>query len=127
MDKPDDMVHQPPHYSSDVLGFECIDAARWMPFCTGNAFKYVFRAKSKGNTVQDLEKARVYLEWAIEYEDTPCIFARNRKLQELYMEHLQMSSTNTLQARILRHIIMGRFESAIHGVDRWINFIRNGV
>ena len=33
-----------------------------MGFCLGNAIKYIWRADEKGNAVQDLEKAKWYLE-----------------------------------------------------------------
>lgn len=37
------------------------------PFCQGNIIKYVSRYKDKGG-IEDLEKARIYLEWLIERE-----------------------------------------------------------
>ena len=50
----------PDHYKTKH-GIECIDFTESMSFCLGNAFKYVFRAGSKDNPIQDLEKALWYL------------------------------------------------------------------
>ena len=56
-----DMVHSPPHYNSHPSGIEVIRITEWMNFCLGNAIKYILRAEHKGNQIQDLEKARWYI------------------------------------------------------------------
>ena len=38
---------------------ECIDFARYMCFTLGSAFKYIWRANSKDDYKQELEKARL--------------------------------------------------------------------
>lgn len=57
-----DMVNDPPHYKSG--GIEVIDVveAFALGFNLGNTVKYVLRAEKKGNLIQDLEKARYYLD-----------------------------------------------------------------
>ena len=63
-----DSVHHPAHYCKG--GIECIDVIRsvlgdkfkW--YCVGNVIKYIFRAYDK-NGVEDMEKAQMYLDWAI--------------------------------------------------------------
>lgn len=57
-----DMVNKPPHYHE--IGLEPIEAIEaWgLGFCLGNAVKYIARAKHKGAELQDLEKARWYLD-----------------------------------------------------------------
>lgn len=57
-----DPVNHPPHYTHG--GVEVIDAIEaWgLGFHEGNVVKYVARAKHKGNELQDLEKAKWYLE-----------------------------------------------------------------
>ena len=57
-----DMVNQPPHYK-DASGIECkeITCHRKMPFSLGNAIKYLYRAGSKGDLLEDLKKAEWYL------------------------------------------------------------------
>ena len=56
-----DMVNNPPHYK-DASGIECIEVTQHMRFCEGNCFKYVYRAGSKGNLIEDLKKAAWYAE-----------------------------------------------------------------
>ncbi|MEW1546902.1 DUF3310 domain-containing protein [Streptomyces tsukubensis] len=59
-----DMVHHPSHYTSHPSGVECIQVTEHMNFNLGNALKYIWRAglKGVGRTVQDLEKARFYID-----------------------------------------------------------------
>lgn len=57
-----DPVNHPEHYTSHPSGVECIQVTEHMNFCLGNAVKYIWRAGSKGDTIQDLEKARWYLD-----------------------------------------------------------------
>lgn len=57
-----DMVNHPPHYTSHPSGIECIQVTEHMSFCVGNAVKYLWRADIKGNAIEDLEKARFYID-----------------------------------------------------------------
>ena len=66
----DDPVNHPNHYT--VGDIEVIDYIRdkltpagFQGYCIGNVLKYVSRWEHKGG-VQDLKKAQVYLNWAIE-------------------------------------------------------------
>ena len=66
-----DNVNHPKHYTSsdavcDKCGdcIECIEVTRHMPFNIGNAVKYLWRWQHK-NGLEDLKKARWYLEDAI--------------------------------------------------------------
>lgn len=66
----DDKVNHPNHYTKG--GIECISAIRasmtadgFCDYCKGNVIKYIWRWRDKGG-VQDLEKAKVYLDWMIE-------------------------------------------------------------
>ena len=54
-------VDHPDHYTSHPAGIECIQVTEHMNFCRGNAIKYIWRAGSKDNEVQDLLKARWYI------------------------------------------------------------------
>lgn len=56
-----DMVNHPPHYTGHPSGVECIEVAEHLPFCLGNAFKYLFRRNGKATLRQDLEKALWYI------------------------------------------------------------------
>lgn len=57
-----DAVNHPKHYTSHPSGVECIDIAEHYGFCIGNAIKYLWRAGLKTDAVEDLKKARWYLE-----------------------------------------------------------------
>lgn len=57
-----DAVNHPPHYNQHPSGVECIQIAEHYGFCIGNAIKYLWRAGLKGDAVEDLEKARWYLD-----------------------------------------------------------------
>ncbi|HRO04368.1 MAG TPA: DUF3310 domain-containing protein [Terricaulis sp.] len=59
-----DAVHNPPHYNSRPDGMECIELVEMLPFCEGNAVKYIWRCDHKGSRSQDLAKARWYVERA---------------------------------------------------------------
>ena len=59
---PHDMVNSPAHYK--VGGIETIDfiEAKNLGYHLGNAVKYISRADHKGARIQDLEKAKWYLD-----------------------------------------------------------------
>lgn len=61
-----DPVSHPPHYTGHPSGVECIQITEHMNFCRGNAVKYIWRAGEKGNEVQDLEKAKWYIQREID-------------------------------------------------------------
>jgi len=57
-----DLVNHPPHYTGNANGVECIDVVEDLGFCIGNAIKYLWRADEKDNALQDLQKARWYID-----------------------------------------------------------------
>jgi hypothetical protein len=61
-----DPVNHPAHYK--VGGIETIDfiEAKQLGYHLGNAVKYITRADHKGNRLQDLQKAKWYIDRAIE-------------------------------------------------------------
>ena len=67
-----DVVDKPEHYTQDNC-IECIDAIRaalgsgFKEYLQGNILKYIWRHKYK-NGVEDLKKARWYLDRLIESE-----------------------------------------------------------
>lgn len=63
-----DMVNNPPHYK-DASGIECIEVTKYMSFLGGNCFKYLYRAGSKGDAIEDLKKAAWYAERAHEQKE----------------------------------------------------------
>lgn len=70
-----DAVNHPAHYAPifEARQIECIEIARYLDFCRGNAFKYVWRAGLKGEpekAIEDCEKAKFYMNCALEKGDT---------------------------------------------------------
>jgi hypothetical protein len=61
-----DMINHPDHYTTG--GIETIDfiEAKGLGYNLGNAVKYISRAEYKGNVLEDLKKARFYLDREIE-------------------------------------------------------------
>ena len=57
----EDIVNHPKHYTKHPSGVECIDICEHMSFCAGNAMKYLWRHKDKGNPIVDLQKADWYI------------------------------------------------------------------
>lgn len=60
----EEMVHHPAHYGGEDNPYEVIKVIEaWdLGFNLGNAVKYIGRADHKGNLVEDLKKARWYLD-----------------------------------------------------------------
>lgn len=65
-----DPINHPDHYTSHPSGAECINIAEWFPFNLGNVIKYVWRAGKKGDHLEDLRKARWYLDREIQRIET---------------------------------------------------------
>ena len=61
-----DAVNHPRHYTSHASGVECIEVVEHFGFCIGNAIKYLWRAGLKGDAIEDLEKARWYVDREIQ-------------------------------------------------------------
>lgn len=57
-----DEVNSPKHYTNHPSGIECIQITEHMGFNLGNALKYIWRCDLKRNAIQDLEKAKWYIE-----------------------------------------------------------------
>lgn len=57
-----DAVSRPMHYTQHPSGVECITITEHFNFCIGNAIKYLWRAGLKGDAIEDLKKARWYID-----------------------------------------------------------------
>jgi len=60
--KMNDPVNHPKHYTEHPSGVECIEITEHMNFCVGNAIKYLWRCGLKGERIEDLKKARWYID-----------------------------------------------------------------
>jgi hypothetical protein len=61
-----DVVNQPPHYTEHPSGIECIQVTEHMGFNLGNAIKYIWRCDLKQDAIEDLKKAKWYIEREID-------------------------------------------------------------
>jgi hypothetical protein len=67
VDRPNvERVDHPAHYNAHPSGIECIDVVEHMGFNLGNAIKYIWRADHKGASLEDLKKARWYVDREIQ-------------------------------------------------------------
>ena len=78
-----DPVNHPKHYTAHPSGVECIEITEHMNFCVGNAIKYLWRSGLKGEQVEDLRKARWYIDREIarilNNADEPPFMKRNEE------------------------------------------------
>ena len=61
-----DPVNHPKHYTQHPSGVECIQITEHMGFNLGNAVKYIWRADSKHDAIEDMEKAVWYIQREIQ-------------------------------------------------------------
>lgn len=52
----------PDYYKEHPSGIECIQVVEWFSYNLGNVIKYVWRAGKKDDAIDDLEKARWYID-----------------------------------------------------------------
>lgn len=64
-----DKINHPDHYTRGSIEVYDFIEAWGLDFTIGNVVKYVTRAPYKGATLEDLQKAKWYLEKAIEREE----------------------------------------------------------
>jgi hypothetical protein len=61
-----DSVHKPKHYTEHPSGIECIQVTEHMGFNLGNAIKYIWRCDLKQDAIEDLKKAKWYIDREID-------------------------------------------------------------
>lgn len=73
-------INNPKHYTNHPSGIECITVTEHMGFCLGNVIKYIWRADLKSDAIEDLKKARWYLDREITLrENQPVINDKGKK------------------------------------------------
>jgi len=60
--KETDVVNKPFHYTEHPSGIECIQVTEHMGFNLGNAIKYIWRCDLKLDAIEDLKKAKWYID-----------------------------------------------------------------
>lgn len=83
-----DPVNHPKHYTEHPSGIECIQITEHMGFNLGNALKYIWRCDLKKDAIEDLRKARWYIEREIAKRTRPGAFgyADYPSYNELYAD-----------------------------------------
>jgi len=69
-----DPVNHPKHYTEHPSGIECIQITEHMGFNLGNALKYIWRCDLKKDAIEDLRKARWYIDREIAKRTKPGSF-----------------------------------------------------
>ena len=60
--KPLNPINKPKHYTEHPSGIECIQVTEHMGFNLGNAIKYIWRCDLKQDAIEDLKKAKWYID-----------------------------------------------------------------
>ena len=107
-----DMVNNPPHYQ-DASGIECIEVTKYMGFCDGNSFKYLYRAGQKGDYIEDLEKAKWYAKQA---KDMGVVQMTNATT--LTKIKLISMCRNSNIAWAMYYLAKGNWEAVINYIDK---------
>ncbi|WP_218829071.1 DUF3310 domain-containing protein [Burkholderia sp. HI2714] len=66
----------PSHYRSHPSGIECIQITQHMGFNLGNAVKYIWRCDLKHDAIEDLKKAKWYIEKEIAKREAQTVAPR---------------------------------------------------
>ena len=66
-----DKINNPQHYNKNGTAIECADyiQSHQMGYFEGNVIKYITRFKYKENSLDDLKKARWYIDRLIKIEE----------------------------------------------------------
>lgn len=120
-----DAVNHPAHYAPifEARQIECLDIARCLDFCRGNAFKYVWRAGLKGEpekAIEDCEKAKFYMSCALKMGDIAtarAVFSTIRMPEE-------KSSIARIKYNVLREILTMDSFSVIDAINTLENAFR---
>jgi hypothetical protein len=59
-------IDKPKHYTEHPSGIECIQVTEHMGFNLGNAIKYIWRCDLKQDAIEDLKKAKWYIDREID-------------------------------------------------------------
>lgn len=60
-------IDGPDHYGGYQVLELIFSAGYGKGFCLGNALKYIARAEKKGNAIEDLQKAKIYLTYYLDH------------------------------------------------------------
>ena len=117
-----DNVNQPPHYTGHPSGVECIQITEHMNFCLGNAMKYLWRAGSKWDAIEDLEKAKWYIDREIMRLAKTAAVARQHEKGEEKTETIACTKTCTIRPLEAHQVVFLSGEEFYRlGPESWID------
>lgn len=105
-----DSVNHPSHYGGEDNPYEAIKVIEaWnLGFCLGNTIKYISRAGKKGSKLEDLKKARWYLDREIKKSDLPLVQSapivqvkKDRKLYKHWAEYCDNHISQTEEIQLM--------------------------
>lgn len=113
-----DPVNHPKHYTgAHSEGMECIELVEYMTFCGGNAVKYLWRSGLKGSKVEDLQKAR----WYVERAEAFVAFYEGDDFRNQFDLHKKAcAGFPTLVASAMMHVIREDYDLALKAIDALI-------
>ena len=113
-----DNVNNPQHYKAKrvqlVLDIEPITILKDLPFCKGNAIKYVLRYKNK-NGLEDLKKAEYYIK--ADQEIAKPGYIETLVITEYLKKLLQTQEINKTEYKCIAHILINP-EKALADVNQ---------
>lgn len=108
-----DNVDHPKHYTGRNIGYECIDIARYQPFCTGNVIKYLWRYNGKGTPLEDLRKAQWYAHKAHTMQETVDLY--NGQCKTILRKLLE--TTSGYESAAWDGILENKWDSVLTALD----------
>ncbi len=109
LDGHSDAVNHPAHYTSRSM--ECIELVEMLPFCEGNAIKYLWRAGLKGPALEDLRKALWYVARAADADNALKVYRPRLfrwSLQRALEEFSDERTRNAIKAIAERRLTFAR-------------------
>ncbi len=102
-----DSVNHPDHYRQHASGVECIQITEHFCFNLGNAIKYIWRSDHKGNALEDLRKAKFYIEREIERRTTAEKKAADAEMKSGFIQFLKRKAAERLQKNTAYESVSG--------------------
>lgn len=111
------VVKKPAHYNKHPSGVQTIEVVEGLPFCVGNAIKYVWRTDLK-NGREDIEKAEWYLQRECDrLDDARLEIKIPAKCAARAILAYEKEPRGTLLAQLLATLVLPGFYSQHHVKD----------
>lgn len=104
-----DAVHEPQHYIKASVRLEPIELTSRLDACLGQALNYVFRAPYKGNELEDLQKAIVYLERSYKLKTPKYKYREKDNVIRFLAGHFVDNSSDPLTRKVLYTLFFRSF------------------